>query len=86
MLLICPDLELRKVLPIDKFQETIDELEAKHKTLNDKIDMQKWLKSQGFGEKLVKDVGKSYLESARLGYINVVKLVESPMFPLTYTN
>jgi len=45
VLLICPDLELRKVLPIDKFQETIHELEAKHQTLNDKIDMQKWLKS-----------------------------------------
>lgn len=86
MLVICPSYELRNQLAVDYFDKSVEELESIHPPLPDKSQMQTFLKSKGMLESTIRNPQECFFQSVRLGYCNVIKLLESPAHPLTFAN
>ena len=83
---IIPEQEMRAVMPIEMYTETTEEIEKKYKLLTDRQDMNRFLKQKGFANLLNLALGEVFLNVARLGYVNVIKFLESNQYNMNYTN
>lgn len=77
--------KLKRMKPVNDFEMSMEELENEMEPINSRLEAEAALRKVGV-HILGKSGGEIMLLAACHGLINVIKFLEGPSYPITYTN